>query len=88
MKRFELFDVENKGYIEFDTLIKISDELGIGLLKDEALLMFERASSDKEKITFDDFYFTMTQLESRSREKSEKNTPEMVNNNSSANIIE
>ena len=88
-RRFELFDIEKRGYIEFDRLAQIADELGLGLLKDEALLMFERASSDKEKITFDDFYFTMTQIKNRSKEKSQSDqaTAALNNTNSFTNIL-
>lgn len=41
------------------------------MLKDEAILMFERASSDKEKITYEDFYHVMTS-NNRTRDKSKE----------------
>ncbi|CAI2381997.1 unnamed protein product [Moneuplotes crassus] len=86
-KKFELFDVHNKGYIELDTLINISEELGNGMLKEEALAMFDRASSDKEKITFEDFYFTMTQFENRNRDKSDLSPTLPQNETSFSNIL-
>ena len=86
-KRFELFDFESKGYIDFERIIQISDELGVGLLKEEALLMFERASSDKEKITFDDFYFTMTQNTSAQNKPSHQDNEAINNTTSFSNNI-
>ena len=82
-KRFELFDIEGKGYIEFDRLVQIADELGVGILKDEALLMFERASSDKEKITFEDFYYTMTHNGPAQDKSREHNASAGLNNTTS-----
>ena len=56
-------------------------------MKDEALLMFERGSSDKEKITFDDFYYTMTYGIGGKGKSKEANASGLNNTTSYTNII-
>ena len=49
--------------------------------------MFERASSDKEKITFDDFYHTMTYGIKMKGKSKDANVSALNNTTSYTNII-
>ena len=56
---FSVFDEENTGRLTRDMLRKMAMELGYFLSKDDVDEIFERASSDGENITFEDFHFFM-----------------------------
>ena len=58
--QFELFDTEGKGYIEADHLIKIHQQLGERFTMNDINAILELGASDGHKITFEDFFFVMT----------------------------
>lgn len=58
-KIFELFDEEKKGVITVNSMRKIAKELGENLSAEEITEMVQRASSNGQEITKDDFYKIM-----------------------------
>jgi len=59
-KIFSLFDDDNSGTINLRNLQKVAKELGETMTADELKEMLERASSDGQEISFEDFYNIMT----------------------------
>jgi Ca2+-binding EF-hand superfamily protein len=60
-KVFDMFDVDNKGFINLDDLRKIaSEELGETMADEELEEMIERAASNDGKVTMEDFTEVMT----------------------------
>ncbi|CAI2382071.1 unnamed protein product [Moneuplotes crassus] len=57
---FQLFDDDNSNSINLTNLRRVSKELGETMGMDELREMLERAASNGEEISFDDFYFIMT----------------------------
>ena len=57
---FELFDDDKTGTVNIHNLRRVSKELGETMGMDELKEMLERAASNGEEISFDDFYFIMT----------------------------
>ena len=57
---FQLFDDDNTNMINIHNLRRVSKELGESMGMDELKEMLERAASNGEEISFDDFYFIMT----------------------------
>ena len=57
---FELFDDDSSNSINIHNLRRVAKELGETMSADELKEMLERAASNGEEITFDDFYFIMT----------------------------
>jgi len=59
-KIFELFDDDTTGTINLNNLKRVAKELGETMTQDELKEMLERAASNGDEITFDDFYNIMT----------------------------
>ena len=59
-KVFRLFDDDNSGSITLRNLRRVAKELGETMSADELKEMLERAASNGDEITFEDFYFIMT----------------------------
>lgn len=57
---FELFDDDHSGCINVHNLRRVAKELGETMSADELKEMLERASSNGDEISFEDFYFIMT----------------------------
>ena len=57
---FDLFDDDSSGTINVHNLRRVAKELGETMSPDELKEMLERAASNGEEISFDDFYFIMT----------------------------
>mmetsp|Transcript_24967 Transcript_24967/g.27640 ORF Transcript_24967/g.27640 Transcript_24967/m.27640 type:complete len:175 (-) Transcript_24967:56-580(-) len=57
---FQLFDDDGSGTVNIHNLRRVSKELGETMGMDELKEMLERAASNGEEISFDDFYFIMT----------------------------
>jgi Ca2+-binding EF-hand superfamily protein len=57
---FELFDDDRSSSINIHNLRRVAKELGETMSADELKEMLERAASNGDEITFDDFYFIMT----------------------------
>ena len=57
---FELFDTDKQGSINVHSLKKVAKELGETMSESELREMLERAASNGEEISFEDFYFIMT----------------------------
>ena len=57
---FELFDDDRSQSINIHNLRRVAKELGETMSADELKEMLERAASNGDEITFDDFYFIMT----------------------------
>ena len=57
---FELFDDDRSGAVNIHNLRRVAKELGETMSADELKEMLERAASNGEEITFEDFYFIMT----------------------------
>ena len=57
---FDLFDDDNSSTINVHNLRRVAKELGETMSPDELKEMLERAASNGEEISFDDFYFIMT----------------------------
>jgi Ca2+-binding EF-hand superfamily protein len=57
---FELFDDDRSATINIHNLRRVAKELGETMSADELKEMLERAASNGDEITFDDFYFIMT----------------------------
>ena len=57
---FELFDDDRTNSINIHNLRRVAKELGETMSAEELKEMLERAASNGEEITFDDFYFIMT----------------------------
>ena len=60
MRIFALFDYDQTGTITVHDLRRVARELGETMSVEELKDMLERAASDSEAITPDDFYFIMT----------------------------
>lgn len=58
--QFELLDTEGKGYLEADQLIKIHQQVGEWFTINDINIILELGASDGHKITFEDFFFVMT----------------------------
>jgi Ca2+-binding EF-hand superfamily protein len=59
-KIFELFDDDKTNAINLNNLRRVAKELGETMTNDELKEMLERAASNGEEITFEDFYNIMT----------------------------
>ena len=59
-KIFELFDDDRTSAINLNNLRRVAKELGETMTNDELKEMLERAASNGEEITFEDFYNIMT----------------------------
>ena len=59
-KIFDLFDDEHKGAISVANLRRVAKELGETMTTDELQEMLERAASNGQEITREDFYVIMT----------------------------
>ena len=57
---FELFDDDRSSAINIHNLRRVAKELGETMSAEELKEMLERAASNGEEITFEDFYFIMT----------------------------
>ena len=57
---FELFDDDRSQTININNLKRVAKELGETMHADELKDMLERAASNGDEITFEDFYFIMT----------------------------
>ncbi len=57
---FDLFDDDKSGSINIHNLRRVAKELGETMSTDELKEMLERAASNGDEITFEDFYFIMT----------------------------
>lgn len=57
---FSLFDDDNSGAINVHNLRRVAKELGETMSADELKEMLERAASNGDEISFEDFYFIMT----------------------------
>ena len=57
---FELFDDDRSNAINIHNLRRVAKELGETMSAEELKEMLERAASNGEEITFEDFYFIMT----------------------------
>lgn len=58
---FNLFDVQNRGYISFEDLRRVSKELGETMTEAELREMIERADGDHDgNVTAEDFFKIMT----------------------------
>mmetsp|Transcript_7044 Transcript_7044/g.5008 ORF Transcript_7044/g.5008 Transcript_7044/m.5008 type:complete len:173 (+) Transcript_7044:31-549(+) len=57
---FELFDDDNSKTINIHNIRRVAKELGETMSADELKEMLERAASNGDEITFEDFYFIMT----------------------------
>ena len=57
---FDLFDDDKSGTINVHNLRRVAKELGETMSTDELKEMLERAASNGEDISFEDFYFIMT----------------------------
>lgn len=57
---FELFDDDKSNTINIHNLRRVAKELGETMGTDELKEMLERAASNGDEITFEDFYFIMT----------------------------
>ena len=57
---FDLFDDDKSGTINIHNLRRVAKELGETMSTDELKEMLERAASNGDEITFEDFYFIMT----------------------------
>ena len=59
-KIFDLFDDDETDTINFDNLKRVARELGETMTSEELDEMLKRAASDRQEITFEDFYNIMT----------------------------
>ena len=57
---FDLFDDDKSGTINLNNLKRVAKELGETMSTEELKEMLERAASNGDEITFEDFYFIMT----------------------------
>ena len=57
---FDLFDDDKSGNINIHNLRRVAKELGETMSPDELKEMLERAASNGDEISFEDFYFIMT----------------------------
>ena len=57
---FDLFDDDKSGCINIHNLRRVAKELGETMSADELKEMLERAASNGDEISFEDFYFIMT----------------------------
>ena len=57
---FDLFDDDKSGSINIHNLRRVAKELGETMSADELKEMLERAASNGDEISFEDFYFIMT----------------------------
>merc|ERR1711934_1135113 len=57
---FDLFDDDKSGNINIHNLRRVAKELGETMSADELKEMLERAASNGDEISFEDFYFIMT----------------------------
>jgi Ca2+-binding EF-hand superfamily protein len=57
---FELFDDDRSGSINVHNIRRVAKELGETMSADELKEMLERAASNGDEISFEDFYFIMT----------------------------
>ena len=57
---FDLFDDDKTGTINLHNLRRVAKELGETMSTEELKEMLERAASNGDEITFEDFYFIMT----------------------------
>ncbi len=57
---FDLFDDDKSGTINVHNLRRVAKELGETMSTDELKEMLERAASNGDEISFEDFYFIMT----------------------------
>ena len=57
---FELFDDDKSGTINLQNLRRVAKELGETMGTEELKEMLERAASNGDEISFEDFYFIMT----------------------------
>jgi Ca2+-binding EF-hand superfamily protein len=59
-KVFDMFDVDNKGFIDQEDIRKIAIELGETMADEELEEMIQRAASNDGKVTMEDFTEVMT----------------------------